>query len=137
VSVSISYCKNFVYKRAEYFLKIISTSELNVFNAIFDKVFHKILKMNTLLLRIGKMICVLVFMYQIIELTVNYYKFETVIDIRSEKYFDNFPAITFCYNGLYQNSPNHLNRHHKRINHKTIADFIFKSINCNFLYSNV
>jgi len=78
-------------------------------------------------------------MYQIIELTVNYYKYETVIDIRSEKPFNNFPATTFCYKELYENPPNHLSRHHERINHKTIAEYIFKSINCtfqDFIYSN-
>ena len=85
---------------------------------------------NILWNKICKLIIILLFLYQSIDLTINYCKYETVINVKFESIYYNSPAITIC-------SDKHFGKIGEIDVFKTIANHMNITINCKFLlYEN-
>jgi len=48
------------------------------------------------IIALGRIVILILFIYQTIDLTVNYLNYETVIDLKSERILQELPPITVC-----------------------------------------
>ena len=81
---------------------------------------------NILWNKICKLIIILLFLYQSIDLTINYCKYETVINVEYKSNDYNSPAITIC-------SDKNFGKIGEINVFKTIANNMSKTLNCNNL----
>jgi hypothetical protein len=72
-------------------------------------IFHKLQKFKWKLL--FKILCILCFVYQTIEMTTEYLRYETLVEVKAKSYTSNedtnpFPALSICGNSLPENNGN-------------------------------
>jgi hypothetical protein len=87
---------------------------------------RKLVKMFALF-KIFNIIAFLLMSYQIIDLNINYLKYETVIDITCKIKVQKTLSFTFCINSLHEKTIQNLN--HRNL---SIFELMVSSIDCSF-----
>ncbi len=76
--------------------------------------------------KIGFLVSLVIFFYQVIDLIVTYCHYETVIDLKANKYLQEIPSITLCLKSKHALIKIMKNKH----KNETVGNYIFRSIEC-------